>query len=148
MIEMTLSSWHRIRNSCPGGLRPSTLPLSHGGSPQYWLWHVDGEETFFVPFKLPRSGAEPRKAAVLTTTLGPPPPTESSLHFQKHISQTCRACFYHIRDLRRIRKSLSLYIAKQIAVALVSSKLDYCNSLFHNSQKRISLDYNALRTAL
>ena len=37
----------RIRNlSRPGGLRPSTLPLGHGGSPQYWLSHVDGEETF------------------------------------------------------------------------------------------------------
>ena len=35
MIEMTLSSRHRIRNSGPGGLRPSTLPLGHGGSPQY-----------------------------------------------------------------------------------------------------------------
>ena len=74
---MTLSSRHRIRNSNPGGLRPSTLPLGHGGSPQYWLSHVDGEETFFVSFKPPRSGTEPRtlawKAAVLTTTLGPPP---------------------------------------------------------------------------
>ena len=37
MIEMTLSSKHRIRNSRPGGLRPSTLPLGNGGSPQYWL---------------------------------------------------------------------------------------------------------------
>ena len=46
MIEMTLSSRHRIRNSNPGGLRPSTLPLGHGGSPQYRLSHVDGEETF------------------------------------------------------------------------------------------------------
>ena len=44
--EMTLSSRHRIRNSSPGGLRPSTLPLGHGVSPQYWLSHVDGEETF------------------------------------------------------------------------------------------------------
>ena len=24
---------------------------------------------------------------------------DSSLNFRKHISQTCRACFYHIRDL-------------------------------------------------
>ena len=55
---------------------------------------------------------------------------DSNLNFRKHISQTCRACFYDIRDLRRIRKSLSLDLAKQIAVALVSSKLDYCNSLF------------------
>ena len=57
---------------------------------------------------------------------------DSSLNFRKHISQTCRACFYHIRDLRRIRNSLSLDLAKQIAVALVSTKLDYCNSLFYN----------------
>ena len=74
---MTLSSRQRIRNSSPGGLRPSTLPLGHGGSPQYWLSHVDGEETFFVSFKPPRPGTEPRtlawKAAVLTTTLGPSP---------------------------------------------------------------------------
>ena len=74
---MILSSRHRIRNSSPGGLRPSTLPLGHGGSPQYRLSHVDGEETFFVSFKPPRPGTEPRtlawKAAVLTTTLGPPP---------------------------------------------------------------------------
>ena len=40
------TSWHRIRNSSPGGLRPSTLPPGHGGSPQYWLSHVHGEETF------------------------------------------------------------------------------------------------------
>ena len=40
-------------------------------------------------------------------------------------------CFYHIRDLKRIRKSLPLTLAKQIAVAQVTSKLDYCNSLLH-----------------
>ena len=61
---------------------------------------------------------------------------DSSLNFRKHISQSCRACFYHIRDLRQIRKSLSLDLAKQIAVALVSSKLDYCNSLFHNMPEK------------
>ena len=62
---------------------------------------------------------------------------DSSLNFRKHISQTCRACFCHIHDLRQIQKSLSLDLAKKIAVALVSSKLDYSNSL-----------YNAFKTAL
>ena len=60
---------------------------------------------------------------------------DSSLNFRKHISQTW-ACFYHIRDLRRIRKCLSLDLAKQIAVALVGSKLDYCNSLFQNMPEK------------
>ena len=58
---MTLSSRHRIRNSSPGGLRPSTLPLGHGGSRQYRLSHVNGEETCFVSFKPPRPGTEPRR---------------------------------------------------------------------------------------
>ena len=61
---------------------------------------------------------------------------DSSLNFRNHISQTCRACFHHIRDLRRIRKSLTLDLAKKIAVALVISKLDYCNSLFHNMPEK------------
>ena len=41
------------------------------------------------------------------------------------------SCFYHIRDLKRIRKSQPSALAKQIAVALVTSKLDYCKSLLH-----------------
>ena len=56
---------------------------------------------------------------------------DSGLNFRQHISQVSSSCFYHIRDLERIRKSLPLALAKQIAVALVTSKLDYCNSLLH-----------------
>ena len=55
-----------------------------------------------------------------------------NFNFRQHISQTCRCCFYHIRDLRRIRRYMSLSVAKTIATALVSSRLDYCNSLLHN----------------
>ena len=56
---------------------------------------------------------------------------DSGLNFRQHISQVSSSCFYHIRDLKRIRKSPPLALAKQIAVALVTSKLDYCNSLLH-----------------
>ena len=60
----------------------------------------------------------------------------SGLNFRKHISQVFSSCFYHIRDLKRIRKSLLLALAKTIAVALVTSKLDYCNSLLHEIQAK------------
>ena len=63
---MTLSSRHRIRNSSPGGLRPSTLPLGHGGSPQYWLSHVDGEETFL--FLSNRRDREPPGSNIALST--------------------------------------------------------------------------------
>ena len=48
---------------------------------------------------------------------------DSGLSFRKHIPQVSSSCFYHIRYLKRIRKSLPLALAKQIAVALVTSKL-------------------------
>ena len=54
---------------------------------------------------------------------------DENVNFKQHISKTCSCCFYHIRDLRRIRRFLSLSIAKTIATALVSSILDYCNPL-------------------
>ena len=58
---------------------------------------------------------------------------DSGLNFCQHISQdlVSSSCFYHIRDFKRIRKSLPLALAKQIAVALVTSKQDYCNCLLH-----------------
>ena len=57
----------------------------------------------------------------------------SQFNFKQHISKTCRCCFYHIRDLRRIRRFISLSVTKTIATALVTSRLDYCNSLLYNS---------------
>ena len=46
MNEVTLSSRHRIRNSSPGGLRPSTLSLMEA---PYNIQYVrlSREETFF-----------------------------------------------------------------------------------------------------
>ena len=51
-------------------------------------------------------------------------------------SQTCKICFYQIRDFRRIRKYLSPEVAKSVACALVTSHLDYCNSLLYNLPER------------
>ena len=49
-----------------------------------------------------------------------------NLNFRSHISAICSSCIYHIRDLRRIRRHLDLDSAK---LCLVSSRLDYCNSI-------------------
>ena len=46
MHSMTLPSRPRIRNSSPGGLRLSTLPLDHGAPPHNTKYlQVSGEET-------------------------------------------------------------------------------------------------------
>ena len=68
---MTLPSRHTIRNSGPGSLRPSTLPLGHGDSPQYWIF-----TKHFVSLKFGgQSGVRARnlrlpKQAALTTAGG------------------------------------------------------------------------------
>ena len=61
---------------------------------------------------------------------------DSDFSFHKHVSNICKSCFYHIRDLRRIRRHIPLSTAKTISNALISSRLDYCNSLLNNIAKQ------------
>ena len=63
---------------------------------------------------------------------------DSDFNFRQHIAQVCKSCFYHIRDHRRIRRHISISTAKTISKtkALISSRLDYCNSLLNNIAKR------------
>ena len=53
-------------------------------------------------------------------------------NFRQHVPQTCRCCFFHIRDTRRIRRNMSLLVAKPIATALVDNVFDFCNPLLPN----------------
>ena len=54
----------------------------------------------------------------------------------KHISKVCRSCYYHIRDLRRLRRCLTAAVTKTIATSPVSRKLDYCNFILYNIPNR------------
>ena len=45
------------------------------------------------------------------------------------IKQTCKAAFFHIFNIRRIRKFLSSDTVQILANAFVISRLDYCNSI-------------------
>ena len=73
---------------------------------------------------------------------------DSKFSFSKHVSAVCSSCYYHISDFSRVRCHLSKPIATVLANALVSSRLDYCNSIFyslHNYDlKRLQSIQNAL----
>jgi hypothetical protein len=56
---------------------------------------------------------------------------DSTMSFDQHVNNVCKASYCHIRALRRIRKILSLDDVKSIATAVVSSRLDYCNALLY-----------------
>ena len=77
---------------------------------------------------------------------------DSDLSLTKHISATCKSCFYQICQLRQIRPSLDKSSAITLANSLVSSKLDYCNSLYFGLPKsslhRLQLVQNCLARAI
>ena len=56
--------------------------------------------------------------------------------FKRHVPNICRSAFYHIRDLRRIRIHFNKSTAISLANALVSSRLDYCNSLLFDCSEK------------
>ena len=51
-----------------------------------------------------------------------------SLSFDKHVTNIVCACTFHTRALQHIRLLLTLEAAKAVAVSIVGSRLDYCNS--------------------
>ena len=54
---------------------------------------------------------------------------DSELTFSKHVSSVVRCCFYHMRQIRAVRKSSES--VKTLVLARIASRLDYCNSVFY-----------------
>lgn len=47
----------------------------------------------------------------------------------KEISQRCRVCLMHLRNIRSIRSFISQSSCEKLVLALISSRLDYANSV-------------------
>ena len=48
---------------------------------------------------------------------------DSTMSFDKQVSETCKACYFHIRALRHIRASLTTEASKTVAAAIFDSNL-------------------------
>ena len=55
-----------------------------------------------------------------------------SVSMSTHISTTCSSALYHLCNIRKIRRCLSHEATETLVHALVTSRLDYCNSVLHN----------------
>ena len=56
---------------------------------------------------------------------------DSQLTFTPHVQGLARRCFYHLRQLRSVRRSVTTDSAKTLVHALIASHLDYCNSVLY-----------------
>ena len=60
---------------------------------------------------------------------------DQELSFTKHINSVTRSCFYQLRQLRVISRSLSSNAAAILVHAFISSRLDYCSTLYAGISK-------------
>ena len=73
---------------------------------------------------------------------------DAELSFNKHISKLSQVAHMHVRQLRRIRPCLDLGSAVLLANTLVSSRIDYCNSIFMGCLKILFCGFSAYKIHL
>ena len=64
-----------------------------------------------------------------------------------HVNSVSRSCFYHLRQLRTMRRALTHDFAKMLAHAFFSSRVDYCNSLLFGVSAHVLRKMHAVLTA-
>jgi len=72
---------------------------------------------------------------------------DGQLTMADHITSLCRSCFFQLRQIRTIKRSLTMDAKKSLVNAFVCSRLDYCNSLLYGISdgqlRRLQLVQNA-----
>ena len=60
---------------------------------------------------------------------------DSGMSYTDHVTRLTRTCFFHIRQLRSIRRSLTVDSSHTLVRALILTRLDYCNGLLGGAPK-------------
>ena len=54
---------------------------------------------------------------------------DQQLNYDNHINHLCKTAFYHLKNIAKLRPTLTLADSERLVHTFVSSRLDYCNAL-------------------
>ena len=54
---------------------------------------------------------------------------DSKLNMEHHVKKLCQACYYHLRNIGKIRNLIDTHTIHMLIHAFITSRLDYFNSL-------------------
>ena len=78
---------------------------------------------------------------------------DTFLNFDSHVSAVASSSLYHLKNVSKIKRYLSQEDTERLVHALISSKLDYCNSIVYGvnvseSSKLQAIQNRAARVVL
>ena len=62
---------------------------------------------------------------------------DETISMQSHVNKTCKAGYYYLHNLSRIRKYLDKKTTECLVHAFITSRLDYCSSLLYGLPDRL-----------
>ena len=72
---------------------------------------------------------------------------DTTMSMLPQVNNACKSAFYYLRTISRIRKYLSTQTSEILNYALVTSKLDHCNSLPYNVPKNVIKKLQSVQNA-
>ena len=63
---------------------------------------------------------------------------DDALTMDAHVANVMRSCFYQLRQLRSIRRSLTIDARHTLVSGFIASRVDYCNAVLYGVSPKVT----------